>query len=115
LPGDEAAFLAAVPFLARALKDATWADLRREIDAGTAQLWLALDGDATRAACVTQSGGDTLHFWLCGGDGCDWPALFDGIASAARGRFSRCTIAGRRGWARVLGFVERGGEMERAI
>lgn len=114
--GDNAAFDLAWPHLARVMRDATWADLRRDYEAGTAQLWLALDGDTARAACVTQSAGDALHFWLCAGAGCDWRAMCDAIADAARGRFKRLTIDGRRGWARLLGFTpDAAGLLERAI
>lgn len=114
--GDSAAFDRALPLLGRVLRDDTPEGLRGAVEAATAQLWTAWEGDDLRAACVTQSSGDTLHFWLCAGDGCDWPMLFDGIAAAARGRFTRCTIDGRRGWARLLGFRMNGdGLLERAI
>jgi hypothetical protein len=102
--GDVALFMRAMPLLQRALTDAPMCEVYEAYKAGTAQLWLAFDGENLRAACVTQSGED-LHFWLCGGDGCDWRALGDGIAEAARGRFKRMTIDGRPGWRRLLGFT----------
>lgn len=115
-PGDLATFEAALPLLGRVLRDDTPAGLWAALGASTAQLWTATDGDDLRAVCVTQSGGETLHFWLCAGDGCDWPALFDGIAATACGRFTRFTIDGRKGWARLLGFtVAADGLLERNI
>lgn len=108
--GDPVWFTRALPLLLRALRDGDMTEVWAAFRAGTAQLWLALDGAELRAACVTQSDGDALHFWLCGGDGCDWRALGDGIADAARGRFARLTIDGRKGWARVLGGFQRRGD-----
>ena len=115
-PGDAHWFARAWPWLEAACHDATAAEVFRQYAAGTAQLWIATEGRALRAACVTQTAGDTLHMWLCGGDGCDWHALGDGIAEAARGSFRRLTIDGRPGWARVLGFTRAAdGLMERRL
>ena len=115
-PGDCATFEAALPLLGRVLRDDTPEGLWGQLEAATAQLWTAWRGDDLRAVCVTTVCGDTLHFWLCAGGGCDWPALFDGIADAARGRVARCTIDGRRGWVRLLGFEPNdAGLLERAI
>jgi hypothetical protein len=110
-------FASASPLLMKALAGAPLCEVWSEYRKGSAQLWLALDGDEIKAACVTLSQADrTLDFWLCSGSGCDWRALGDEIAESARGHFNRLTITGRRGWARVLGFV-RGddGEYERRL
>lgn len=114
--GDVFAFNAALPLLRRALKDALPFEVFQQYQDGTAQLWLAFDGDDLKAACVTQTAGDSLHYWLCGGDGCDWRDLGNKIADAARGSFRRLTMEGRPGWTRLLGF-ERGsdGMMERIL
>ena len=104
--GNRGLFDLALPLLLRALVDATPDDVFAEYAAGRAQLWLAFDGGEVRAACVTQAAGFDLHFWLCGGDGCDWRALGNEIAAVAKaGGFKRMTIDGRPGWLRVLGFV----------
>ena len=114
--GDASWFARSWPLLELACHDATAAEVYAAYKAGTAQLWVATDGRHLRAACVTQTAGDGLHMWLCGGGGCDWRELGDGIADAARGRFRRLTIAGRPGWGRVLGFTRAAdGLMERRL
>jgi hypothetical protein len=69
-----------------------------------AQLWLAIDGEGDmRAACVTQRTGDNLHFWLCGGRGCDWRDLCARVQLRARfDGIKTFSCEGRNGWRRLL-------------
>ena len=122
--GDWGWFDRAWPLLERAHAEAilsgrqykSFDEIVRLYEIGHAQLWIALNGDEVRAAMLTTSHGDTLHLWLCGGDGCDWRALGEGIVERARGYFRRVTIDGRRGWGRVLhGFVRCDEGLERII
>ena len=84
--------------------EVTLADIEADLMCDLAQLWLAFDGaDNLAAALVTQRSGENLHFWLCGGQGCDWRDLFGKVLWRARCDGIRTsTIDGRRGWQRVL-------------
>lgn len=83
-------------------------DIADVLERELAQLWLAYDGGRMVAACVTTSHKPTLHFWLCGGEGCDWRRLGVGIMQAAwREGFHDFTIDGRKGWDRLLPGVRR--------
>lgn len=87
-------------------------DVADMLDRDMAQLWLAYENGRMRAACVVQlfdAGGKRgLHFWLCGGAGCDWRRLGVGIMQHAwRHGITEFTIDGRRGWDRLLPGVRR--------
>lgn len=91
------------PAAAKAAEGVVESDVAALLDQQMAQLWLAYRGDDMVAACVTQRHGDCLHFWLCGGDGCDWRRLGDAIMEcAAMDGCDTFSFGGRRGWLRYL-------------
>lgn len=99
------------PWLAAALEHArgshTLDDVRAMVETGQARFWAG-----GRAAMVTEIHDyprlRALHFWLAGGDLAELRDVLRPMAenwAKARG-CTRATIAGRRGWARALGYQE---------
>jgi hypothetical protein len=81
-------------------------DVREDVLAANALLWIVWDGWKIVAALVTKiiKPHDTKICILvaCGGEG-DWPSLIETIEEYARGQDCAITrIYGRRGWLRVL-------------
>ena len=80
-----------------------WSEVREDLYAGRAQLWLAVKNEPV-AAMVTRMDGDTLEVWLAGGavlSGCI-PFLEIALAAAKTSGATNGRIIGRKGWARVL-------------
>lgn len=77
--------------------------LERLID-GDAQLWVAVDGDNVRVACVTYIVSRCCHLWICAGSQRqDWISFLDYIKEWARHHeCDRMSLRGRKGWARVF-------------
>ena len=91
------------PAVERGGEGVTEDELLSDIRSGMAQLWLVYRDGAMVAAAVTQVGGDSLHFWLCGGFGCNWRDCVAQVMQFATERgIRKYTIDGRRGWQRVL-------------
>lgn len=81
-------------------------EIRQQVDKG-ALLWIAWDGGAIKAACVTrlirENCGLILHALACGGEGQDWRQLYEEIEDY--GRNEGCVLSridGREGWKRVF-------------
>lgn len=108
------------PWLAPALRpeDGGEAELLEELRTGRAQLW-AGESAAVVTQCVVGPEGASLHVWLAGGRLEGVLALREGFEAWARGRGCRAvTVAGRRGWARVLapyGYAPHGQELRRSL
>lgn len=78
-------------------------EVKADLDAGLAQLWLTLDGEPINAT-VTRRDGETIEIWLCGGavlSGC-LPYLETILEAARADGATNGRIIGRKGWARVL-------------
>lgn len=82
-------------------------EVEAELRAGSAQLWIATDGEP-QAAVVTRlrpnRAGTVCEIWLMGGrDRKGWLHFLGVIEAAARERGCiKVEIVGRRGWTRVL-------------
>lgn len=81
-------------------------EIRQQLDRG-ALLWIVWDGEAVKAACVTQlsceSEGLVLEALACGGAGQDWRRLYEEIEDYGRneGCF-KSRIQGRDGWRGIF-------------
>jgi hypothetical protein len=96
----------------------TIGDVIDAVESGTAQLWIAHEGDSVRMAGVTTRSGAVCHVWqLAGRDWRGWLKLAtETLKDAAReGGCTRITIDGRKGWQRLLapyGFTAAGELLE---
>jgi len=103
------------PALARDTDGWDMAELEARLRAGKAQLWLG-----QRCAAVTElAEGPSINCWLAGGHMREIVSLTPGIEAWARARGCRfATLAGRRGWARVLapfGYAPCEGEIRKVL
>lgn len=84
--------------------DGTMDEVLQCIKDQSAQLWVAVDGDTVRAACVTYLMGGCCHIWICAGSQRqDWMKYLECIKEWARHHeCDRISLRGRKGWARIF-------------
>lgn len=86
-------------------------DVRTELEAQRAQIWLLETASGTRGIVITQLRGKTGIIWIASGRGLDAEAMQ--LLGAIESWMKECgceevKIMGRRGWKRVLnGYEER--------
>ena len=93
------------PAIERA-EESSWCEVLLLLSDDRAQLWLAVDGDVIRGACVTKlttrRAAPCVEVWLMGGVMDTIPFISMIEAAAADAGAERVTLTGRVGWGRVL-------------